>query len=328
MCMLKNGYLDGPHGALHLTMFLPATGKPPSSWVVHLPAFAEEMNKSRAMVARQARAFAAAGVAVVVPDLLGTGDSAARLEEVSWQGWADDIVHVCKWVQGQGGEHLVLWGHRLGCLLALDVAQVLGQQLDHLLLWQPVHSGKQHMTQFMRLRMAAGLASGGSETVSILQERLEREQSLEIAGYTLGAELYQNISQKALSGVYPPLHAGVTILEVTRESGKPALVITEKLVKQWAREGVSCQAQAVVGDPFWMTQELGFAPRLIEQTLALVLERLGVIERTESLHSAACLSKEGVRLAVDSGEGERGVVFPCREFQLAGVIHDASAEAC
>ena len=281
------------------------------------------------MVARQARALADHGVAVVVPDLTGTGDSAANLEDVSWQGWVDDIVHVVRWAQGQGAESIVLWGHRMGCLLALDVAQMLGQSLGHLLFWQPVHSGKQHMTQFLRVRMAAALASGGSETVSSLQENLLQEQSLEVAGYTLGAGLYQDIANRTLSLLTPPPGTGVSILEVASEAGKPVMPVTQKLLEQWAHQGISCQAQVVEGDPFWMTQELGFAPCLIEQTSALVMSKLGAAETTGLPTTPPIASSKGgaKRLAGASSQEETGVVFPCGECQLAGVVHGAREES-
>jgi predicted acyl esterase len=41
----------------------------PKGFILHIPAFAEEMNKSRRMVALQAQAFAKNGYAVLVLDL-------------------------------------------------------------------------------------------------------------------------------------------------------------------------------------------------------------------------------------------------------------------
>jgi len=327
MSIVETGYLPGPRGALHLTLFLPDAMSCPYTWVIHVPAFAEEMNKSRATVARQARALAGEGAAGVVPDLPGTGDSSAGLEDVSWQDWVEDTVYIARWAQAQGAERLVLWGHRLGCLLALDVAQVLGQSVAQLLLWQPVHSGKQHMTQFLRVRMAAGLAAGGSETVSSLQDTLLREQSLEVAGYALGAGLYQDIVSRTLSAFTPTPGTDVSILEVAADPGRPLMPVSQKLLEQWSQRGVSCAAQVVEGDPFWMTQELGFAPRLIEQTSALVMARLGVEESVGLPGSEEPTGSQTKRLADTSEQGEKGIVFCCGEQQLVGVVHGVQTES-
>ena len=92
--MIVPFFLDTPEGALHVSLHMPPDARPASGWVVHVPAFAEEMNKSRAMVSRQARALAARGYAVVVPDLYGTGDSAGELREATWALWQRNVEAV------------------------------------------------------------------------------------------------------------------------------------------------------------------------------------------------------------------------------------------
>ena len=54
--------------------------------VLHLPAFGDEMNKSRVMTARGARAFAAQGFGVLQVDLLGCGDSDGVLADATLAG--------------------------------------------------------------------------------------------------------------------------------------------------------------------------------------------------------------------------------------------------
>ena len=61
----------------------PRRGEPARGAVLHLHAFAEEMNKSRRMVALQARALAEAGFAVLQIDLHGCGDSGGDFEVLS-----------------------------------------------------------------------------------------------------------------------------------------------------------------------------------------------------------------------------------------------------
>ena len=49
--------------------------------------------------------------------------------------------------------------------LAVDLACDDQNVRQELLLWQPVHSGKQFMTQFLRIRMAASLIDGEAEKI-------------------------------------------------------------------------------------------------------------------------------------------------------------------
>ena len=105
--------------------------------VLHVPAFAEEMNKSRRMVALQANALARAGIGVLIVDLTGTGDSEGDFGQAGWDIWIDDLAIAARWLQDNGGETLTLWGLRLGCLLAIEYAQRYPQGVDGLIYWQP-----------------------------------------------------------------------------------------------------------------------------------------------------------------------------------------------
>jgi len=60
--------------------------------VVFAQPFVEEMNKSRRMAALQARALAGQGWAVLLPDLLGCGDSPGDKGDARWTAWVDDSV--------------------------------------------------------------------------------------------------------------------------------------------------------------------------------------------------------------------------------------------
>jgi exosortase A-associated hydrolase 2 len=173
-------------------------GKPRGS-ILHLHPFAEEMNRSRAVAARQARAFAAAGYAVLQMDLYGCGDSAGDFGEASWECWRGDAHAAVRLLQARFDAPLCLWGLRSGTLLASEIARELGAGMA-LLLWQPVLSGKQHLQQFLRLSLAAdlleGKTKGGTEH---LLARLDAGQPVEVAGYTLAAELAHGLAASELT---------------------------------------------------------------------------------------------------------------------------------
>lgn len=324
MSKIQTGFLPGPAGSLHVALFLPEDG-PGTRWILHIPAFTEEMNKCRGMVARQARLLADLGYVVVVPDFTGTGDSSGRLQDASWDGWLNDLHAVIAWAREQGAQYLVLWGNRLGSLMAAQLATELLNPPDQLLLWQPVHSGRQHMTQFLRLRMAAGLATGSSDTTAGLRGRLLDEGVLEVAGYMLPAGLFLDIESRSLADFMPPPGCETVMLEVASEADRPVLPITAKLVEKWTAQGSRCLAGSVQGDPFWMTQELGFSPKLLEATLVHVgwgvtqddslQQRQGGQARPVELLSG--------NLAPETPEGNRAMVFSCEESDLVGVLHGA-----
>jgi hypothetical protein len=57
--------------------------------LLFLPPLFEEMNRTRALLARTMRALAAQGFECWLPDLPGTGESERALETVSWQDWRE-----------------------------------------------------------------------------------------------------------------------------------------------------------------------------------------------------------------------------------------------
>lgn len=181
-------------------LHLPATS--PRGCIVYLHPFAEEMNRSRAVAARQARAFAAAGHAVLQIDLHGCGDSAGDFGDASWESWRTDALAAVHLLQARFDAPLCLWGLRSGALLASEVARTLPGEVA-LLMWQPVLSGRQHLQQFLRLSLAADMlegrrgeaARGSSEA---LLARLESGHAIEIAGYTLAPALARGLAASAL----------------------------------------------------------------------------------------------------------------------------------
>jgi exosortase A-associated hydrolase 2 len=322
MSTLTSGFLDGPNGKLHVSIFCAKNSHFPRRWVIHVPAFAEEMNKCRPMVSRQARRLVDQGVAVVVPDLSGTGDSEGEFSVATWQAWKNDLKYLLAWAQEQGAHDVTLWGLRLGCLLASEVVKDQGRGLvTGLLFWQPVHSGKQHLTQFLRLRMAAALMKGDSETVAQIRERLLQGQSVEVAGYLLGPDLFDQIESSVMADLTLPQGMSVEILEVVSNESKTVLPVTRNLISSWQALGLDCSAITVQGDPFWMTQEIAFAPSLIEETSGRLL-RSDTDPDRDGPASAKSASSPRLDLGLISGrENEKSIVFPCEQEELAGILH-------
>ena len=105
--------------------------------ILFLPPFAEEMHKSRGVVASQARRFAAQGYNVLLLDLTGCGDSSGDFADASWQLWREDAIAGVDRLSSISEAPLTLWGLRMGALLACDLAVRLSR-LVQLVLWQPL----------------------------------------------------------------------------------------------------------------------------------------------------------------------------------------------
>lgn len=269
MSRLQGLHLNAAAGRRFALMHEP-TGAP-KVLVVHVHAFAEEMNKARRMVAMQARELASGGAVVLVPDLLGCGDSDGEFGDATWAQWLDDVVTAVQWLRARHSDvaSVWLWGLRAGCLLAVEAARRLPQPIN-MLFWQPSVGGKGVLQQFLRLRLAAELhASGGKGITEALRKALAEGESVEVAGYTLQPGLAHGIEAATLS---PPTLPGRCVwLEVAPTPGSELLPASAQAVAHWQKAGWIVERAVVVGPAFWQTTEIDDAPALVAATTAALV---------------------------------------------------------
>ncbi|RTL18802.1 MAG: hydrolase 2, exosortase A system-associated [Burkholderiales bacterium] len=238
------------------------SGKPLSR-VLYLHPFAEEMNKSRRMAALACRALADAGHAVLQIDLRGCGDSSADFCEASWDDWRADVRLGLDWLDDHVPQAPVwLWGLRAGCLLA---AADWGRPLNYLF-WQPITSGKLALQQFLRLKLAAAMASGsGKGLMDQLKSELAAGRPVEVAGYRLGASLALGLEAAQLA---PSGTAGhVAWLELSTREDAALSPVSESAIAAWRNAGWRVITEIVSGPSFWATSEIELAPMLIPVTV-------------------------------------------------------------
>ena len=257
----------GNHGARFAVLHRPVAAC--RGLVVYAHPFAEEMNKSRRMAALAARAMAGQGWAVMMPDLLGCGDSPGDFGDATWAGWVDDIVQASQWLRQTStpGAPLALWGLRAGALLATAAAARLGD-VQRLLLWQPATSGKLVLNQFLRLQMAGELV-GGEERSKGLNDspkaRLAAGHAVELAGYRIASALANGLEQALLPPSPPARH--VDWLEVSTRDHATLAPASASTVAAWQQAGFEVRSQVVAGPAFWQTTEIEDAPALVLATL-------------------------------------------------------------
>ncbi len=265
-------YLCSSIGRLFALYFPPANKQVPKRGVLYFPPFAEEMNKARRMAALQARRLSRLGYAVLLVDAYGTGDSEGDFANARWETWRENFACAADWLSDRGVESIVLWGLRLGALLAMDLIAVNQRwPLERMLFWQPVVRGDAFMTQFLRLRVAAD-AMGKQDkcTVGQMRERLRRGAALEVAGYTLASDMLMSVDALNMETIPGAGLPPIDWIELAPEHGRQLSVAGQRLVDGWRAAGVRATGHVVSGEPFWTTPEIAVAPALLDKTCEIL----------------------------------------------------------
>jgi exosortase A-associated hydrolase 2 len=264
-------FINSARGQLFALYYPPQSGKV-DALIIHIPAFAEEMNKSRRMIALQAKNFSHNNYAVLVVDLFGTGDSQGLLEHTNWQTWLDDVDNAVNWLKQQYSDApLYLWGLRFGSALAASYVAQTSLQIQGLILWQPLLSGKMMLNQFLRLRIASAITNQSAgdqpaETTKSLLQDLANGGSVEVGGYLLASDLAVSINAVDAGQLIFKSPLRIIWLDfVSSQATKPSPV-NSKVIEQWNQHDNSIEWTAIHGDRFWSTQEIAVCPELIAAT--------------------------------------------------------------
>jgi exosortase A-associated hydrolase 2 len=266
-------FLDGPRGRLFAIRRALARGGSGSD-VLLVPPFAEEMNRSRRMLALQMAAFAERGIGSLLVDPYGTGDSEGEFQDLTWDGWREDTLAGLAWLERETGTRVAILGLRLGAMLAAEIARDHGSRIGCLVLWQPVVDGELAMTQMLRLRLAADMSTAGAAglTTKDLRSRLAAGEIVEVAGYPLRGGLTAAIDRLQLRDMAPPPPLRVDWLEVVAEEGAGPGPASATVIERWRAVGCDVRPRTVVGEQFWSLQETTIAPALLAATTRLVAE--------------------------------------------------------
>lgn len=262
--------VPGPFGGRFRLVTKPAFA-PVRGTVVALPPMFEEMNKSRRMGALLSRALAESGWQVVRCDLHGCGDSAGEFRDAQWSMWIDELVIE---LDGAAPGPVWLWATRAGALLVPDLlARRPGREI-HLLMWQPVATGANHLAQFLRLHAAARLLGAAkAQSDQSPAQRLKAGQTVEIGGYELNASLASSI-ERARFELPEGFTGRVVWCELSSAPGPdPAAPpgpspAAARVADQLRGQGVSIEFECLVGPHFWQTQEIEECDALIGRSVA------------------------------------------------------------
>lgn len=262
-------FLTGTQGRLFAIRHQPDASQ--GTAIVFLPSGFEENNRSRHMVARQAREFRAQGHDCLLLDYYGTGDSDGEYGQARLDIWREDVVRVCDWLRDDGCERILLWGLRLGALLACDIAR--SADAEGLILWSPTPSGGRFLDQWLRVAVASGLdQAGGKTSVSQLRTQLNGGETIEVGGYEISPHLAAQLDDLALK-VINPRPCWVEWIDVT-PNAQPNFA-SQSIGQTWQEAGLDVSLNAVTGPPFWSLMEPEWAPELTAMTTRRLGRRIG-----------------------------------------------------
>ena len=263
---LRAEFLGRPGDRIFALLHTPSAARA-RGCVLFVPPFAEELNKSRRMMAQTARALAESGLAAATIDLYGTGDSDGEFEQATWDRWVSDVCDAEEWCAHEGYPVRSVVGIRVGCALAAAAAARFREPVQSAVFWQPVPAGARVLEQFLRLRVAASMMEQDrKETVKDLRDRLRHGETLEVAGYQLSSALAAAMDAINLAELAGPATDSIHWMDVVREQ-KPPTPPTASALESLRSRGRTVAYHQIIGEPFWSSTEIVSIPDLLARTV-------------------------------------------------------------
>lgn len=261
-------FLDAPSGRLFAVHHRPVDTAAIRGHILCVPPFNEEMNRCRSMVALQAQAFAQLGIGTLLLDLHGTGDSAGEYGDARWEIWRADIRAAVDWLNRQPGRCRGLWGIRLGAILAAEMLKAIDLPDLAFIAWQPVVDGKQHFTQFLRMRIAAQMERPHlpKETTNSMREQLASGKPLEVSGYEIHPEFAAALDAARFDAFPPSPNVPVLWLEQAAPNASEAAPASQKVIEAWRAVGANIDVRFFDGPNFWQVAERAVSVTAIDAT--------------------------------------------------------------
>lgn len=260
-------FIEASLGRVFVTEFCETAQENHDVAVLCLPSITEELNFSRAVLAKQCQLLAGHGVPSFIMDYYGSGDSEGEFEQANAQDWLNDVIEVGKWLVARGFKRIILLGVRVGALLLGANQERLHKALPVIahILWKPLTSGKLFVSQFIRIKQAnqmmAQSTEKSGEKVNWRNEILAGNDT-EIAGYLVSKNFIEQLEALSFS---PSMtwQAPTYWLELASADITPA-------TKRFTEHAENVEVHTLATPAFWQVPEIFELPALAELGLAIV----------------------------------------------------------
>src|SRR5690606_20800011 len=146
----------------------------------------------------------------------------------------------------------------------IDTLPVIAQ-----LHWKPVTNGKQFASQFLRIKQANSMMSGGSADKINWREHILAGNTTEVAGYPLTAGMLASMDNLSIDKDFQPA-VPFAWLELAADNPTPAV---NRIIDSW--QSTNYAIHCVNTPSFWQVPEVFDLPDIYPASLAL-LKILGV----------------------------------------------------
>lgn len=265
-------FIDGIKGRLYCNYFESISNKNPHHAILILPPFAEEMNKSRRMLANIARMSAEQGYNAFCFDLFGTGDSQGDFGDSTWEIWLNDVSTILRCLKEKNIDTITVISLRSGSLFIESILQNSLLTLTNIILWQPVISGSLFMNQFIRLKLAADMIGDSANRTSakIIKQQFKNGDSVEIAGYMINAALFNPMEKQNLSSIKQAGCPDIHWFEVAPSLEQTFSPASMRVIDGLKDAEINIHMTPVQGAQFWTTSEIAEVSTLLNKTLDIL----------------------------------------------------------
>ena len=233
--------------ALYATMYEPSV-EAKASILFCNPMFEERKSAGRAMT-ECATALCSKGFRILSFDYSGCGDSSGDFEDFSMNDWLSDITTAYNFLKSQShSAPLGIFGLRLGGSLALQHAKELAT-CDFIVTWEAIISGKNYVEQELRKKLMKEMITFKKNrgTRATLLEQLHNGKSLDLDGYRLTTEIYNDLCRIDLMNA-PATERSCLFLHISHTTN-PSKQVTS-LNDLWA-SNKNIEFDTIQMQPFW-----------------------------------------------------------------------------
>ena len=222
---------------------------PTSRAVVMCHPLGEEKLWSHRVFVSFARDLASSGYLALRFDFRGEGDSDREFEQSDFESRIADACMALDFIRRSQPSvtEITLMGLRLGASVAAAAA-ARNQEVQRLLLWDPVVDGEAYMQSFLRLNLMYQMSVHRRvvENRDALVARLAGGDTVNIEGYELADALFRQVSAFRLRDTLPGFNGETVIVQINQGDAPPKSDLTEL-----CEGNPRCRLASAQEEPFW-----------------------------------------------------------------------------